>query len=170
MSWLLLLHWLGNRVYTATILPKRCQMRQKFKRFRWISVIPDKHILKVKPFGDRKVSINSGAWGIMKLHSSCLLHQSLQNNYYFWYFSCSVNGSYYWAYSNRKICYFVFILLTMESDFFHNFGPFILFIILWLLMSHPLGVCHLKAFFAGEYFLQFLSMAPFWVVIFHIIS
>lgn len=55
----------------------------------------------------------------------------------FWYFSCSVHVSYYWAYSNRKICYFVFILLTMENDFFHDFGPFILFIILWLLMRHP---------------------------------
>lgn len=51
--------------------------------------------------------------------------------------AASVHVSYYWAYSNRKICYFVFILLTMENDFFHDFGPFILFIILWLLMSHP---------------------------------
>lgn len=66
----------------------------------------------------------------------CVCHCRI--DFYYWDFSWSVQVSYYWVYSNRKICYFVFILLTIESDFFHNFGPFIFFKILWLLMMSSL--------------------------------
>lgn len=102
---------------------------------------------------------DSEAWGIMQSHASSLQHQSLQNSLLlqpYWYFSCSVHVSYYWAYSNsRKVCSFIFIVPTMENYFSYNFGPFTLFIISWLFMNHPLYLCHLKEFIAGAYFLQF---------------
>ena len=102
---------------------------------------------------------DSAAWGIVQSHTSSSQHQSLQNPLLlqsYWYCRCSVHVSHYWAYPNsRKAWFFIFILPTMENDFSHNFGPFILFIISWLSMNHPLYLCHLKEFTAGAYFLQF---------------
>lgn len=74
-------------------------------------------------------------------------------NFCLWDFSCSVHVSYYWAYSNRKICCVVFILWTMESDFSHNFGPFIFFIILWLLTLSSLLPLSSESIFPRRIFL-----------------
>jgi len=52
---------------------------------------------------------SSETWGIMQLSTSNLQHQPSQNPLLlqpYWYFSCSMPVSYYWAYpTSRKVCY-----------------------------------------------------------------
>lgn len=119
----------------------------KLKRFRWISVTPHEHVLKVKLFGDRWWE---DFYQIQKPGGSCNCTLPV----------CSVSHCRIHCYFNptdisaaqcmyliteltliaEKSALLMFTLPIMENYFSHNFGPFIVFIISWLFMNHPLYV------------------------------
>ena len=132
----------------------------KLKRLWWISVTPDKCVLKVKMFADR--------WWrdfylVQKPGASCscpLPICSISHHRIHCYFNptdilaaqCLYRTTELTLLAEKSV---MFILPTIENYFSHNFGPFILFITSRLLMNHPIHLCNLKEFTTGAYLLLF---------------